>query len=74
MRKAFVGMACFLLLAGMAFGQNVIKLGANWTLSDVSGMECQKAAQMAVDEINKAGGVLGKQLQLIVVDDEAKGD
>ncbi len=26
------------------------------------------------DEINKAGGVLGKQLQLIIVDDEGKGD
>jgi len=74
MRKAFVGMACFMLLATFAFGQNVIKLGANWTLSDVAGMECSKAAQMAVDEINKAGGVLGKQLQLVVVDDEAKGD
>jgi branched-chain amino acid transport system substrate-binding protein len=74
MRKAFVVLACFMLLAGFAFGQNVIKLGANWTLSDVAGMECSKAAQMAVDEINKAGGVLGKQLQLVVVDDEAKGD
>ena len=74
MRKALVGMACFMLLAASAFGQNVIKLGANWPLSDVSGMECSKAAQLAVDEINKAGGVLGKQLQLVVVDDEGKGD
>jgi len=63
-----------MLLAASAFGQNVIKLGANWPLADVSGMECSKAAQLAVDEINKAGGVLGKQLQLVVVDDEGKGD
>jgi len=74
MRKAFVAIACFALLAAAAFGQGVIKLGANWPLADVSGLECSKAAQLAVDEINKAGGVLGKQLQLVVVDDEGKGD
>lgn len=74
MRKAFVAVACFALLAVAAFGQGVIKLGANWPLADVSGLECSKAAQLAVDEINKAGGVLGKQLQLVVVDDEGKGD
>ena len=74
MRKAFVAIACFALLAAAAFAQGVIKLGANWPLGDVSGLECSKAAQLAVDEINKAGGVLGKQLQLVVVDDEGKGD
>ena len=61
-------------LRAAAFAQGVIKLGANWPLGDVSGLECSKAAQLAVDEINKAGGVLGKQLQLVVVDDEGKGD
>ena len=74
MRKALAIAACCTLLAAAAFGQGVIKLGANWPLGDVSGMECSKAAQLAVNEINAAGGVLGKQLQLIVVDDEGKGD
>ena len=74
MRKVFLVISCLALVAGAAFAQNVIKLGANWPLADVSGMECSKAAQLAVDEINKAGGVLGKQLQLVVVDDEGKGD
>jgi branched-chain amino acid transport system substrate-binding protein len=74
MKKLFVVVAILGLLAAAAFGQNVIKIGANWPLADVSGMECQKAAQLAVDQINKAGGVLGKQLQLIVIDDEGKGD
>ena len=74
MRKAFVAIACFALIGAAAFAQGVIKLGANWPLGDVSGLECSKAAQLAVDEINKAGGVLGKQLQLVVVDDEGKGD
>jgi branched-chain amino acid transport system substrate-binding protein len=74
MRRILVIVAILGLLATAAFGQSVIKIGANWPLADVSGMECQKAAQLAVDQLNKAGGVLGKQLQLIVVDDEGKGD
>jgi branched-chain amino acid transport system substrate-binding protein len=74
MKKGFVAIACLSLLAAAAFGQGVIKLGANWPLADVSGMECSKAAQLAVDEINKAGGVLGKQLQIVIIDDEGKGD
>ena len=74
MKKALVVFACLALLVFTGTAQSVIKLGANWPLADVSGLECQKAAQLAVDEINKAGGVLGKQLQLVVVDDEGKAD
>ena len=78
MRKRLAITVCVALAvticAAMSFGQGVIKIGANWPLADVSGLECSKAAQLAVDEINKAGGVLGKQLQLIIVDDEGKGD
>ena len=35
------------------------------------GIQSRDAAQMAIDEINAAGGVLGKQLKLFVEDDEA---
>lgn len=74
MKKIVVILAVLALVAWGAFGQNVIKIGAHWPLADPGSAESAKAAQMAVDEINKAGGVAGKQLQLIVVDDEAKGD
>jgi branched-chain amino acid transport system substrate-binding protein len=75
-RLAIVAIAtlCMALGAAASFAQGVIKLGANWPLADVSGLESSRAAQMAVDEINRAGGVLGRQLQLIVIDDEGKGD
>ena len=49
-----------------------IKLGGVWPLSDISGDQGSKAAQLAVKEINAAGGVLGRKLELIVVDDEMK--
>jgi branched-chain amino acid transport system substrate-binding protein len=65
---------CLTLSATASFAQSVIKLGANWSLADVTGVEGSKAAQLAVDEINNAGGVLGRKLILIVVDDEGKGD
>ena len=65
---------CLALGATASFAQSVIKLGANWSLADVTGVEGSKAAQLAVDEINNSGGVLGRKLLLIVVDDEGKGD
>jgi branched-chain amino acid transport system substrate-binding protein len=65
---------CVTFGATASFAQSVIKLGANWSLADVTGVEGSKAAQLAVDEINASGGVLGRRLLLIVVDDEGKGD
>ena len=49
-----------------------IRLGGVWPLSDITGDQGSKAAQLVVKEINAAGGVLGRPLQLIVVDDQMK--
>ena len=65
-------------LAGAVFANGTsekagpIKLGAVWPLGDITGKEMNNAAQLAVDEINAAGGVLGRQLQLTVIDSELK--
>ncbi len=74
MKKAFVFLAVAALLAQAAFGQGVIKIGGIWTLADITGKQGSAAARLAIEEINKAGGVLGKQLELIVMDDEGKAD
>lgn len=37
----------------------------------VYGVQTRNAVEMAIEEINTAGGVLGKQLKLVVADDEA---
>ncbi|HAE22881.1 MAG TPA: ABC transporter substrate-binding protein [Spirochaetaceae bacterium] len=55
-------------------GAAPIKIGATWPLADITGKQGSMAAQQAVDEINAAGGVLGRKLELIVVDDELKAD
>jgi branched-chain amino acid transport system substrate-binding protein len=49
-----------------------IKLGGVWPLADITGDQGSKAAKLAVEEINENGGVLGRPLELIVIDSEMK--
>jgi branched-chain amino acid transport system substrate-binding protein len=55
-----------------ASAQGPIKFGAILPLADITGDQGAKAMKVAVKEINKAGGLLGRQVELIVVDDEMK--
>jgi branched-chain amino acid transport system substrate-binding protein len=71
-------------VAAIAFGfastlpaQADIKIGFQAPLTGFAatdGKSAKIAAEMAVDDINKAGGVLGQKLQLITYDDQAKSD
>ena len=74
MKKTLMVLAALLLLAGGVFAQGTIKIGGIWMLADITGNQGSKAAQLAVEEINAAGGVLGKKLELVVADDEGKAD
>jgi branched-chain amino acid transport system substrate-binding protein len=52
-----------------------IKLGMATTLSGsiaIFGEANKNAAELAVEELNEAGGVLGREVELIVKDDQAK--
>jgi branched-chain amino acid transport system substrate-binding protein len=49
-----------------------IKVGAIVPLADITGDQAAKSMKLAVNEINKAGGLLGRKIELIVVDDEMK--
>ncbi|MDP9022458.1 MAG: ABC transporter substrate-binding protein [Actinomycetota bacterium] len=54
-----------------------IKLGMATTLSGATALFSdanRKGAQLAVDELNRAGGVLGRPVQLIIEDDEGQPD
>lgn len=65
------------LLSGCGAGSNTIKIGTIQPISgpvSAYGTQSRDAIQMAVDEINAKGGVLGKQLQLVTEDDEATPD
>ncbi|WP_425265669.1 ABC transporter substrate-binding protein [Terrihabitans rhizophilus] len=63
-----------LMLGGTAFAQDVIKIGVNQPLTGpfaASGAYVVNGARIAADEINAKGGVLGKQIQLIVEDNKS---
>jgi len=47
-----------------------IKIGAVNPLGDITGRQSSKAMELAVKEINEAGGLLGRQVELVIVDSE----
>jgi branched-chain amino acid transport system substrate-binding protein len=51
-----------------------IKFGATLTLADITGKEASNAMQLAAKEINAAGGVLGRPLEIVIADDQGKGE
>src|ERR1700752_2470981 len=61
-------------LAGPAQAQDTIKIGVTQPLTGAfaaSGNYVAQGAKIAEEEINKAGGVLGKKIQLIVEDNKS---
>jgi branched-chain amino acid transport system substrate-binding protein len=66
-----------LMLAGTALAADPIKIGFVCPFSGGSqdfGLSARMGADLAVEEINAAGGYLGRPLQLVFKDDEAKPD
>lgn len=66
---------CFLLLAMPARAADTVKIGAVLPLTGgqaLVGQEEKRGVDMALEKINAAGGVLGKEIELIVED--TKGD
>lgn len=56
-------------------GEGPIKIGMATTLSGsiaIFGEANRNAAELAVQELNEAGGVLGRQVELVVQDDQAR--
>jgi branched-chain amino acid transport system substrate-binding protein len=72
-RILVVSLAITLLAAGLAWGAGEpIKIGTVMRLSIGAehGTPCLRGVEMAVAEVNKAGGINGRQVQLIVEDEK----
>ena len=72
-----VAIAAVLAMALPAFAADPIKVGLSGPFTGGSasmGVSMRDGAKLAADEINKAGGVLGRPIQLIERDDEAKNE
>ena len=66
-----------LSFAGMASAADPIKIGVSGPFTGGSssmGVSMRDGVRLAIDEINKAGGVMGRQLQAVERDDEAKNE
>lgn len=62
-------------LSGMATAADTIKIGFHAPLTGFAasdGKSSTEGAKLAVNQVNAAGGVLGKQLELVIYDDQAK--
>ena len=73
-RLTVVALAC---MAASAFAADPIKIGVDGPFTGGSssmGVSMRDGVRMATDEINKAGGVLGRQIVLVERDDEAKNE
>ncbi len=75
-RTILVGLL-ILLSGGLAFATATsegeaepIKFGGVWPLADITGNQGSKSAQIAVDELNAGGGLLGRPVELVIIDSE----
>ena len=76
-RRTLLALAATTMLTAPAFAADAIKIGLSGPFTGGSasmGVSMRDGVRLAVEEINKAGGVLGRPLQLIERDDEAKND
>jgi branched-chain amino acid transport system substrate-binding protein len=71
--RAFL-LAASLLFAACSFSPDPIRIGLAGSLSDPVGVPMKNAAELAVEEINAAGGIDGRPLELLQRDDYADPD
>ena len=69
--------SALLLSAGLALAADPIKIGVSGPFTGGSssmGVSMRDGVRLATEEINKAGGVLGRKIVLVERDDEAKNE
>src|SRR4030043_231244 len=64
----------FMATVSSSIAAETIKLGAVLPLTEITGKDASRSMQLAVKQINAAGGLLGKQVELVIVDDEMRPD
>jgi ABC-type branched-subunit amino acid transport system substrate-binding protein len=73
----FASLAVLVMMAVPALGGDVVKLGLNYPKTGpykVQGLDQFRAANLAVDEINAAGGINGQKVELVWRDSKSKPD
>ena len=73
-RMSMAAAAAFLWLGSSAVAQDTVKLGFFGPLTDrfaALGLDAKKGADLALKQVNAAGGVNGRKIELIAYDDAA---
>ena len=65
---------CFLLCGATAYAAKAIKVGVTGPLQKEAGIGDKNGAMLAAEEINGAGGILGRKVVLSFVDDGARAE
>ena len=76
-RFKLLAVAGAIAFSASAFAADPIKIGVDGPFTGGSssmGVSMRDGVRLATEEINKAGGVLGRQIQLVERDDEAKNE
>ncbi|PMP82739.1 MAG: hypothetical protein C0175_03135, partial [Caldisericum exile] len=66
--KLLLSITVAILLVGITFGAGVIKVGVLYPYNSETGNWIRNSVQMAADEINANGGILGNKIQLYFAD------
>src|SRR6516225_5559556 len=77
MKQVWTAVATAVFAWGAAQAAEPIKIGVSGPFTGGSssmGVSMRDGVRLAADEINKSGGVLGKQIELVERDDEAKNE
>ncbi|MCP4590023.1 MAG: ABC transporter substrate-binding protein [bacterium] len=70
-------LATGMMLTGSALAEDTVKIGLNYPETgpySVQGLDQWRAAQLAVEEINATGGILGKKIEIVRRDSKSKAD
>lgn len=75
LRAGFAGALALAALSGCAASDaEPIFIGVAGPINQANGRSMRLAAEMAVEEINRAGGIDGRPLRLVLKDDQARSD
>ena len=77
LKSSVAALAAFFAVVGQAHAAEPIKIGLTGPFTGGSssmGVSMRDGAKLAVAEINKKGGILGRPIQLVERDDEAKNE
>ena len=74
MRAFLILLVAVAISGGTAYAKETVKIGLNYPKTgpySVQGLDQWRSTEMAVEEINNAGGILGKNIEIVWRDSQS---